>query len=178
MITEEQLKYPIGQYSHEGEITQEQLEVWLQQLEELPGKLREAVAGLEDWQLDTPYREGGWTIRQVVHHLADSHMNSFTRFKLAITENGPTIRPYDEKKWAELVDSRTAPIEWSLDWLDILHRRWCMLLRSLTTEQLHRTFFHPDSVEWFRLDWNIGMYAWHGSHHAAHITELCRRMNW
>ncbi|QYR22802.1 bacillithiol transferase BstA [Paenibacillus sp. sptzw28] len=174
----DQVRFPIGLFTHEGDITQEQLRQWVAEIGSMPGRLREAVDGLTDEQLDTPYRQGGWTVRQVVHHLADSHLNSYTRFKLALTEEEPTIKPYYEDRWAELADGRTAPIELSLTLLDALHSRWLILLRSLQREQLSHSFIHPESGGSIRLDWNIGNYAWHGNHHIAHITRLIDRMGW
>ena len=138
------LRYPIGQFHYTDDLTGEIIEGWIKEIEAAPATLREAVRGLSDDQLDTPYRPGGWTSRQVVHHLADSHINSYTRFKLSLMENNPTIRPYNEAKWAELADSRQ-PVGISLLLLEALHARWVILLRSLTPEDYERTFFHPDS---------------------------------
>jgi hypothetical protein len=137
------LRYPVGQF-HCGDLTRDIIEGWIMEIEKAPALLREAVKGLSEDQLDTPYRPGGWTVRQVVHHLADSHINSYIRFKLALTENNPTIRPYDEAKWAELGDSRQ-PVGISLMLLEALHVRWVILLRSLLPEDYERTFYHPDS---------------------------------
>ncbi|GAA4872777.1 bacillithiol transferase BstA [Paenibacillus vulneris] len=173
----EDLRFPVGRFEWNGEITPEQRQLWIEEIEQLPRKLRDAVDGLTEEQLNEPYRPGGWTVRQVVHHLADSHMNSLTRFKLALTEEQPTIKPYDEAAWAELADSREAPLELSLALLDQLHARWGRLLRSLSSEQWERTFIHPDSGV-VRLDVNLGTYAWHGRHHTAHITQLRRRKEW
>lgn len=173
----EELRYPIGRFEWKGEITPEQRQLWIEDIEGLPNKLREAVSGLTEAQLHEPYRPGGWTVRQVVHHMADSHMNSMIRFKLALTEQQPTIKPYDEAAWAELKDSSQAPIELSLVLLEQLHERWGRLLRSLHQEQWERNFVHPDSGV-VRLDVNLGIYAWHGRHHTAHITELRRRNQW
>ncbi|WP_079914547.1 YfiT family bacillithiol transferase [Paenibacillus sp. 32352] len=173
----EALRFPVGRFEWNGEITPEQRQLWIEEIEQLPRKLRDAVDGLTEEQLNEPYRPGGWTVRQVVHHLADSHMNSLTRFKLALTEEQPTIKPYDEAAWAELADSREAPLELSLALLDQLHARWGRLLRSLSSEQWERTFIHPDSGV-VRLDVNLGTYAWHGRHHTAHITQLRKRKEW
>jgi hypothetical protein len=173
----EDLRYPIGTYAHEDSITDRELQLWMQDIETAPSRLREAVAGLTETQLDTPYRPGGWTVRQVVHHVADSHINSYTRFRLALTEDEPTIRPYYEERWSELEDAKTAPVELSLMLLEALHGRWMLLLRSLNRELLSRSFIHPESgIK--RLDWNVGNYAWHGNHHIAHITSLRERMGW
>ncbi|MBE1446913.1 YfiT family bacillithiol transferase [Paenibacillus sp. OAS669] len=173
----EALRFPVGRFEWNGEITPEQRQLWIEEIEQLPRKLRDAVDGLTEEQLNEPYRPGGWTVRQVVHHLADSHMNSLTRFKLALTEEQPTIKPYDEAAWAELADSREAPLELSLALLDQLHARWGRLLRSLSPEQWERTFIHPDSGV-VRLDVNLGTYAWHGRHHTAHIAQLRKRKEW
>jgi hypothetical protein len=174
----EDLRYPIGLFEYQGEIRQELLESWMKDIESTPRRLKEAVAGLSEEQLDTPYRPGGWTIRQVVHHVADSHMNAYTRFKLALTEDVPTIRPYYEDRWAELEDGQKAPVELSLILLETLHSRWMILLRSLGHEHFSRSFIHPESGDHIRLDWNVGNYAWHGNHHIAHITTLKSRMGW
>jgi uncharacterized damage-inducible protein DinB len=173
----EELRYPIGTFEHVGDITDSELQNWMRDIETAPSRLRTSVAGLTEAQLDTPYRKGGWTVRQVVHHIADSHINSYTRFKLALTEDEPTIRPYYEERWSELEDARTAPIELSLALLDALHSRWMLLLGSLTRESLTRSFIHPESGI-MRTDWNVGNYAWHGNHHIAHITSLRERMGW
>ncbi|WP_338556292.1 YfiT family bacillithiol transferase [Paenibacillus sp. KS-LC4] len=172
------LRFPIGLFEQEGEISQQQLDRWFADIESAPARLRAAVIDLSEEQLDTVYRPDGWTVRQVVHHLADSHMNAYTRYKLALTEEMPTIRPYYEERWAELSDGRTGPIELSLALLDALHGRWLLLLRSLSREQLERAFIHPESGNTIRLDWNAGNYAWHGNHHIAHITRLRERMGW
>ncbi|MFD0587466.1 YfiT family bacillithiol transferase [Paenibacillus sp. GCM10027627] len=171
-------KFPIGKFEHDGSITAEQREKWIRDIAELPAKLRAAVAEMTEEQLLTPYRDGGWTVRQVVHHVADSHLNSYTRFKLALTEEHPAIRPYYEDRWAELPDTFQEPIETSLDLLDALHRRWIALLSAMTETQFAKTFFHPESKEIVRLDTNLGIYSWHGRHHLAHITSLKDRMNW
>jgi hypothetical protein len=152
-------------------------ETFIRQIEETPARLREAVGGLTLEGLETPYREGGWTIRQVVHHVPDSHLNSYVRFRLALTEDEPTIKPYMEDRWAELPDARTGPIDLSLVLLDSLHRRWVALLRSLTPEQWKRRFRHPE-LGVVPLERNLALYAWHGRHHVAHITSLRERMGW
>jgi len=139
--------------------------------------MRAAVTGLTEEQVDSPYRPGGWTVRQVVHHVPESHLNSYTRFKLAITEDEPTIKPYFEDRWAELDDARQAPIALSLDLLDALHGRWIWFLRSLKQEDFQRTFRHPE-IGVVSIDKNIALYAWHGQHHVAHITSLRKRMGW
>jgi hypothetical protein len=174
----EQLKYPIGKFSRPISITQDDITRWIAEIESLPSKLRNAVKTLNDTQLDTPYRPDGWTVRQVVHHLPDSHLNSYIRFKLALTEDNPTVKPYFEERWAELPDGKTAPIEPSLTLLESLHQRWALTLRYITSEQWQRTFFHPESKKEFRIDGILALYAWHGKHHLAHITELKKRMSW
>ena len=149
----------------------------IDQIAQAPSKLREAVAGLTDAQLDTPYRPGGWTVRQVVHHLPDSHMTSYARFRLALTEDQPAIKGYYEDRWAELPDARTAPVELSLTLLEAVHKRWVLLLQSLTPEQMERTFRHSE-MGLVPLHKNIALYAWHGRHHVAQITSLRQRMKW
>jgi uncharacterized damage-inducible protein DinB len=173
----ENLQYPIGKFNFTGTITAEQREIWINEIENAPSRLRSAIHGLSKQQLDTPYRDGGWTVRQVVHHIADSHMNSYTRFKLALTEELPTIKAYEEAAWAELSDSTQLPVDVSLTLLDSLHVRWVTLLRSLSSDQFNRAFIHPSSGL-TRLDTNLGIYAWHGNHHIAHITSLRDRLGW
>ena len=170
-------RYPIGKFSYEGSVTAEQRSTLLDQIAEAPSDLRAAVKGLSEVQLDTPYRDQGWTVRQVVHHVPDSHMNAFVRFKLALTEDEPTIKPYAEGRWALLGDVKATPIEVSLTLLDSLHDRWMRLLRSITPDEWKRTFRHPE-VGVLRLDKTLALYAWHGQHHVAHITELRKRMSW
>lgn len=170
-------RYPIGRFQAPSLITPEIREGWLEALAQTPARLRAAVEGLSQAQLDTPYREGGWTVRQVVHHLSDSHLNSYVRFKLALTEESPTIKPYDEQAWARLGDSRDTPIEVSLRLLEALHERWVVLLRGLKEEDWQRSFVHPESGPTI-LARALGLYAWHGSHHITHVTELRRRMGW
>jgi len=173
----EKLQYPIGKFQYEGTITAAQREIWMKDIADAPQKLRLAVQGLSEDQLNTPYRPDGWTLRQVVHHVADSHMNSYIRFKLALTEDLPTIKPYDEACWAELSDSVSLPVEISLQLLDSLHLRWVDVLRSTNAEAFNRSFIHPESGE-TPLAKNLGIYAWHGNHHIAHITSLRDRMDW
>ncbi len=169
-------RYPIGQFQFDGEITISVIKNWIKDIEELPGLLREAVKDLNNEQLDTPYRSGGWTVRQVVHHLADSHMNAYVRFKLALTEEIPVIKPYAEEKWAELPDY-TLPIDILLSLLEALHIRWTELLNSLSRDEMEKIFIHPDSGE-VSIGKNIGIYSWHGRHHLAHITTLRSRHGW
>ena len=170
-------RYPIGRFTAPDTVTADDRARWVNEVAEAPARLRAAVAGLDDAALDTPYREGGWTVRQVVHHVPDSHVNAYVRFKLALTEDGPTIKPYDEARWAELPDSR-APIANSLALLDAVHVRWVTLLRSLTEEQWARTYVHPEHGRTFRLDVVLALYAWHGRHHVAHVTSLRARRGW
>lgn len=174
----ELLKYPIGHFEKPEKITREHIVQWIEEISTFPERLKSAVENLTDAQLDTPYRPEGWTIRQVVHHCADSHANSIIRFKLALTEDAPVIKPYYEDRWAELEDSRTMPVESALWMLKGTHARWTVLLKSLSEEQLFRTFIHPGHRKSFRLDENTGVYAWHGNHHLAQITGLKNRMEW
>jgi uncharacterized damage-inducible protein DinB len=169
-------RYPIGKFEFKGEITNDVVKTWIKEIEELPGLLRAAVKNMNMEQLDTPYRSGGWTVRQVVHHLADSHMNAYIRLKLALTEENPTIKPYMEEKWAELPDSKL-PINVSLDLLASLHKRLVQLLHNLSPNDLKRTFLHPETGQ-VTVGKNIGLYAWHGRHHLAHITTLGSRKDW
>jgi hypothetical protein len=173
------LRYPIGRFTitPTDQISQEQLQSALDDIEQLPGQLRSAVAGLNEQQLEAPYRDGGWTVRQTVHHIADSHMNSFIRFRLALTEDRPTVKPYNEKDWAELIDTKTADIALSLSLVHGLHARWTMMLRAMSPEDFRRAFVHPEYGE-RALDWNAMLYGWHGKHHVSHITRLRERMGW
>ena len=171
------LRFPVGKFHHEGSVNDQQKQAFLDEIEQTPAKLRAAVAGLSDSQLDTPYRADGWTVRQVVHHVPDSHLNSYVRFKLALTEDEPTIKTYAEDRWAELSDTKATPIEVSLVLLESLHHRWVRLLRSLTPEQWMRRFRHPELGP-MTLEKTLALYAWHGRHHVAHITELRKRMSW
>jgi uncharacterized damage-inducible protein DinB len=171
------LRYPIGKFKYDGAPTSEQQRIFLDQIAETPAKLRSAVSELSETQLDTPYRPGGWTVRQVVHHVPDSHLNSYVRFKLALTENEPTIKPYAEDRWAELADTKTTPIEVSLTLLESLHDRWVRLLRSLTAEEWKRTFRHPE-LGAMTLEKALALYAWHGRHHVAHVMSLRERSEW
>ena len=173
----EKLRYPIGRFEPPSGIDQTQVEKWISDIEALPADLRKTVQGLTDAQLDTRYRPGGWTIRQVIHHLPDSHLNSFIRFKWALTEDEPHIKPYFEDRWAQLPDYSLAPVSASLDLLEALHRRWVVLLRSLTRQDLDRQFIHPESGP-ANLAETIGAYAWHGQHHLTHIQDTIRRERW
>lgn len=171
------LRYPIGQYERRASLTPAERSEAVSQISEAPKRLREAVSGLSDVQLDTPYRPGGWTVRQVVHHVPESHMNAYVRLKLALTENEPTIKPYDENLWSQLPDVHGTPIETSLSLLEALHRRWDVLLRSVPPSDFARRLRHPD-VGPMTIDNLVHHYAWHGRHHVAHITALRQREGW
>jgi hypothetical protein len=171
------LRYPIGPFEFKGPLTDDERQIFIDKIEQTPEHMRAAVNGLADEQLDTPYRPEGWTIRQVVHHVPESHLHSYIRFKLAITEEEPTIKPYFEDRWAKLDDAQQAPIALSLNLLDALHGRWIWFLRSLKQGDFQRTFRHPE-LGIVSLDKNIALYAWHGQHHVAHITSLRERMGW
>jgi uncharacterized damage-inducible protein DinB len=171
--------YPIGTFSlKDVTVAPEERAGLITAIAELPAQFRNAVQGLSEAQFDTPYRQGGWTLRQLVHHVPDSHLNAYVRFKLALTEENPTIKPYEEARWAELPDTAGTQIGVSLVLLEALHRRWVVLLKSMTDEQWSRTYFHPDHQASLRLDAILAMYAWHGKHHTAHITRLRERMGW
>ena len=178
MKTSTDLRYPIGPFRFDGDAGSSQREQWIVQIAAAPDQLRAAVAGLSPEQLDTPYRDNGWTVRQVAHHLPDSHLNAYTRMKLALTEEEPTIKPYEEARWAELPDARGGDIEVSLALLEALHRRWLLLLRQLSAEDFARRFRHPEHGRSMSLGEALALYAWHGRHHLAHITSLRERMNW
>lgn len=173
----EELRYPVGRFEAEPSIAREERSTLVDELARLPSRLRSAVEELSEGQLDTPYRPGGWTVRQVVHHVPDSHLNSYVRFKWAVTEERPTIRTYDQVAWADLSDARSGPIGPSLDLLDALHRRWTDWLRTLSDADWQRTFVHPEMGE-LDLDVQLQLYAWHGRHHLAHVTSLAEREGW
>ncbi len=176
--TLEQLKYPIGQANIPSTISEEQIKSWIGILEEFPAKLKALVTPLNDQQLDTPYRKDGWTVRQVVHHLADSHHHSYIRFKWTLTENNPTIKAYFEQHWAELHDSKSAPIDLSLNALASTHAKLVYFLKGVSNEELEQHFVHPETNAEVKLNTNIGIYAWHSQHHYAHIESLMRRKGW
>lgn len=171
------LRFPVGKFKLPESVTIADRTAFVEQIAATPANLRAAVAGLDDSQLETPYRPGGWTVRQVIHHVPDSHLNSYTRFRLALTEDEPTIKTYREDQWAELPDARTLPVDVSLQLLENLHTRWVMLLRSLSGEQWKRKFRHAD-IGSVNLEQTAALYAWHGRHHAAHITSLRDRRGW
>jgi uncharacterized damage-inducible protein DinB len=177
-VTETELRYPVGKFDFDAPVNEADYPKLIAAIAETPVALRSAVAGLARDQLETRYRPGGWTVKQVVHHVPDSHLNAYTRFKLALTENEPTIKPYDEAAWAELADSRKVPIEVSLDLLDALHLRWVALLRSMDTDDFNRGLRHPERGRVLTLKQMLGLYAWHGRHHVAHITSLKKREGW
>ena len=170
-------RYPVGKFTYSGPLTETQRQEAISAIAETPANLRAAVKGLSDAQLDTPYREGGWTVRQVVHHVPDSHLNSYIRFKLALTEDEPTIKPYFEDRWADLADTKATPVEVSLTLLESLHNRWVRLLRSLKPEDWKRAFRHPE-LGAMTLEKTLALYQWHGRHHVAHITELRKQRGW
>jgi uncharacterized damage-inducible protein DinB len=179
MNTDESLSYPTGRFQRPSrplEIGERRK--MIDAIERAPSEIRAAIDGLSDAQLDTPYRPGGWTVRQVVHHVPDSHMNAFIRFKLALTEEVPTIKPYDEAAWAKLPDARDTPTETSMTLLTSLHERWVGLLRSMSPNDFGRKLNHPDWDAPLSLDTMLALYAWHGPHHTAHITNLRQRMGW
>jgi uncharacterized damage-inducible protein DinB len=174
----EDLRYPIGPFVLPDAVTDADRAGMLEQVAAAPALLRSAVDGLSDAQLDTPYRPEGWTVRQVVHHVPDSHLGAYTRFKLALTEPVPVIKPYQEARWAELPDTAGTPVETSLRLLELLHQRWLVLLRAMDGPAWARGYFHPERGRVLRLDQTLALYAWHGRHHAAHVTRLRERRGW
>lgn len=170
-------RYPVGKFEHRASLTPDDRRALIDEIEAAPKRLREAVDGLSDEQLDTPYRFGGWSLRQVVHHVPDSHLSAYTRLKLALTEESPTIKPYDESAWAMLPDARETPIEVSLSLLDAVHYRFVLLLRAMRDEDFARKLVHPEHGT-MDLDWLLQMYAWHGRHHVGHVTSLRERSGW
>jgi hypothetical protein len=178
VVSAENLRYPIGKFSVPSSFSPLELNQWIQTLVELPSMLRGAVTGLNDAQLNTPYRDGGWTVRQVVHHVADSHVNAYCRMKLILTEANPTVRPYFEERWAELPEAKNGDVEISLAILDAIHKRMVLMLQHITIEDLDRTYYHPESRQTNPLKVLIANYAWHSKHHTAHITELRKRKGW
>lgn len=174
----DQLRYPIGKFVFNKDAGEKEIQQSISEIEKMPALLRNAVKGLNDAQLDTTYRDGGWTVRQVVHHLADSHLNAYIRFKLALTEDKPTIKPYLEKLWAEMDDSTKLPVEVSLSLLESLHERMTYILKNTSGDQSERSVYHPESKRDMSIKFLIGLYSWHGKHHTAHITELRKRTKW
>lgn len=173
----EDLRYPIGNFSRQDTYTAEEINSFIERIKHIPSHYRTELSGLSNEQLDTPYRDGGWTLRQVIHHVADSHMNSFIRFKWALTEDNPLIKAYDEKLWASTPETIAAP-ELSIALLEALHQKWAVLLQSLSSSDFSKQFVHPASGKATRLDTTLALYAWHGDHHLAHITSLKKRMAW
>lgn len=174
---DENLRYPIGRHKKPEHIDAGQRELFIQEIAAAPQELRKAVAGLDNGQLNTPYREGGWTVWQVVHHLPDSHLNAYVRLKLALTETEPLVKTYEEELWAELPDVKTVPIEVSLALLESLHTRWIACLRGLAVDGFEKRFRHP-ALGLMSINEQLSLYAWHGKHHVAHITSLRQRMGW
>jgi hypothetical protein len=170
-------RYPLGRFTPDPNPTPATRNRHIEQIAATPSAMRQTISGLTKDQLDTPYREGGWSVRQVIHHVPDSHLNAYIRFKWALTEDAPTIKPYDEGAWAQMKDSELTPVDVSLTLLESLHARWTVLLQSLRVEDFQRKFIHPDSGP-HDLDWLLGLYSWHGNHHVAHITSLRERMGW
>ncbi|MBD2871455.1 YfiT family bacillithiol transferase [Paenibacillus arenilitoris] len=173
----DKLRYPIGRYSYEG-MTVKQRELWIADVENLPAQLKAALAGLDEEQLDTPYRSGGWTVRQVVHHIADAAMNCYSRFKLALTESNPTIKPFNEERWAETADSLHASTELSVAIIEGIYARWTLLLRSMQASDFDKMFYHPEKGSQIGLAYFLGFVAWHGKHHVAQIASLRERKDW
>lgn len=171
------LRYPVGKYEPQP-YSPQQLAAWLNDIQFLPQAIENAIHDLDEAQLQTPYRPGGWTVHQLVHHVADSHMNAFVRFKLGLTEDNPTIKPYEEKLWAELSDTKNLPVNISITLLHALHARWYELLKNISEKEFERTVVHPEHGRQMTLWFLLGMYAWHGKHHVAHITALRERNGW
>ncbi|PZR40193.1 MAG: putative metal-dependent hydrolase [Azospira oryzae] len=174
---EDIIRYPIGKFTAKESYTPEELRSFIHRIEALPAKVEQAIAGFSEAQFNTPYREGGWTVKQLLHHLPDSHMNAYIRFKWTLTEETPTIKAYDEKRWAETPDTKADPAL-SVALLKALHAKWISLLKEIPKEELKRQFFHPDTKKYLSIDSLMGMYAWHGDHHLAHITSLKERNGW
>lgn len=171
------LRYPIGEYITQP-FSEKLFGEWLVDIKNLPQHLENAVQNLDEVQLNTPYRDGGWTVKQLVHHVADSHMNAYIRFKLGLTEDNPVIKPYKEKLWAEMADTENLPINISLTLLHALHARWYEVLKNMSREDMDRTVFHPENKKEMTLWYLLGMYSWHSRHHVAHITSLREREKW
>ncbi len=174
----EDLKYPIGKFEIPENITAADIQRWISDISALPIKLRQEVVKLSKEQLDTPYRPEGWTLKQLIHHIADSHMNAFLRFKWALTEEEPTIKAYDEKRFADLYDSYLAPVEISLDFISALHGKWVILLENMSNADFERSFVHPVSGYRYSLKESLANYSWHGRHHLAHLQNLLKSKGW
>jgi len=171
------VRYPVGKFTREATVSADKRRVWIQQIKDAPAAMRQAISGLSERQLDTPYRPGGWTVRQVAHHVPDSHMNAYIRCKLALTEDNPTIKAYNETEWAKVADTARTPVNVSLTLLESLHTRWGVLLDSLAEADFARPLQHPEHGQ-VTIDWLLQLYAWHGRHHVAHIMELRKREGW
>ncbi len=174
----ETLRYPVGKFQYSDKATAEDIVNWISNIENLPQQIATAIADFSEEQLETPYRPDGWTVRQVVHHLVDSHMNSYIRFKWTLTEDSPTIKAYDEALWAELNDGKNAPVELSVQLLKALHGRWVFMLKNLSEEDLEKYFIHPETGRELTLKLMVALYSWHSQHHLKHITALKERMGW
>lgn len=174
----ESLKYPIGRFQAKSEYSPAEVRTNVQIISAVPSKFVNLLSDWTEHQFDTPYRPDGWTVRQLVHHVADSHINSYCRFRLALTEENPAVKPYKEDLWARLPDAKSGPVELSLQLLKFTHYRWVLLLNSLGEQELARTFHNPESQKTYRLDTAIALYAWHGEHHYQHAYQLARRNNW
>lgn len=176
--TNQDERYPVGRFKYDGDSSRAAIEASIAMIASLPRKLRDSIAGLNDAQMNTPYREGGWTPRQVVHHVADSHMNAYVRCKLALTEDAPKVKPYDEALWANLPDVSKVPVDVSLGLIDALHERWVALLSAMPDADFERGYIHPEHNRTVPLREVAALYAWHGQHHTAHITALRERNGW
>lgn len=174
----EKLRYPIGQFICPAKISKEDIHNWTSVLEKLPQRLTDLVVDFSEEQLETPYRPGGWTVRQVVHHIADSHHHSYTRFKWALTENSPLIKVYEEKDWSELLDGKKAPVELSLSYIKALHAKLVYMIKQLSPEDFKKSYIHPDGNVNVTVAENLGKYAWHSNHHYAHIENLAIKKGW
>lgn len=172
------LRYPIGEFNPKENYSADDLKSYISSIETFAGRIKDSVNGLNDMQLDTPYRPDGWTIRQVVHHVVDSHVNCYCRIKLALTENNPTIRPYNEADWAELPEAKTAPVEPSLEFLHHLHKKLTIVTKNIMPEQFKRTLYHPESKQQMTIESLLHLYGWHCEHHLAHIVNLKKSKNW
>jgi hypothetical protein len=173
----EDLKYPIGKYVPQP-FSDKQLQEWVRDIQFLPQDLENSILNLDEAQINTPYRPEGWTVKQLIHHVADSHMNAYIRFKLGLTENNPTIKPYDEALWAEMSDTKNLPVNLSLTLLHALHTRWVEVIKNIKGDEWNRTIFHPEAKKEMTIWYLLGSYAWHSKHHTAHLTRLRERMNW
>ena len=174
----EQLRYPIGRFKRPDSLARQDIDKWIEQIETLPVRFRKVADALSDEQLNTPYRPEGWTLRQVIHHVPDSHVNSYIRFKWTLTEKQPTIKAYDEVAWAAQPDYQFVPVGLSLDFLEVLHARWVPILKSLTDSELKRSFIHPEHGKEVPLGINVALYAWHGDHHLGHLEQTIKIKGW